>query len=278
MAVTAAWTQTCRSHVGFSSSNPSWSHNEERTFSSQTPCSQSERAWRELPLRDYIYIYILERWVQKVFWAYLKKYCLPLAGVVEENECPHLLCCCTTVLIPSPNLTWALGSAAQLSLSLALHCIITWSSCIPSPVSAQLLCSAALLEISNTRNPFFQLFSHSPPCFSIAACTAPPPSPALQQLASFPHLCSQVLFLHCSTAESFEHHHLSPELCGTAQPWSTNPTSCCSLPCSALSIQYQAAVLLKHSTSFMLLLPYLWCCKDPPHPTTFSARFLFGVP
>ena len=159
-----------------------------------------------------------------------------------------------TVLAPSPNPTWALGSAAQLSLFLALHCIITRSSLHSLPR----LCTTPL-HCSITRNLFSQLFFLQPSGRSITACTALSTSPVVQQLRSLPglpHLCSRAQFLYSSTAEIFWFCHLPPALWGIAQPCSIKPP--CFLPCSALSIQYQAATLLKHPLAFFNHLSCSW--------------------
>ena len=222
------------------------------------------------------------------FWACPKKCCLPPSLNGRSKWMPRAVALLhysiQTVLTLSPNPTWALGSAAQLSLFLALHCIITQSSLhsLPRLCTTPLHCSIA-------RNPLSQLFSLLSPTlqpsgWSITACTALLLSPGLQQLQSLPrlpHLCSRVQLFYCSIAEILWLCHLPPVFCGTAQSGSIKPP----VFFSALSIQYQAAALLKHPPAFfdhlMLFSPYLWCYKEcPPTPIcpSSSARSCFAVP
>lgn len=92
------------------------------------------------------------------FWACPKKRCLLPALNSRGKWTPRAVALLhysiQTVLALSLNPTWALGSAAQLSLFLVLHCIITRSSLHSLPR----LCTTPL-HCSITRSPLSQLFS-----------------------------------------------------------------------------------------------------------------------
>lgn len=181
--------------------------------------------------------------------ALKKKCCLPPALNGRSKWASRALALLhysiQAVLAPSPNPTWALGSAAQLSLFLALHCITTPSSLHSLPR----LCTTPL-HCSTTRNQHYQkpLFPALFPALSCVTARIPlPPSPLLQQLRSLlrlPPLRSRVQLFYCITAETLC--HLPPALRGTARPRSSQPP----LFFSALSIPYQAATPLKHPPAF----------------------------
>lgn len=125
-----------------------------------------------------------------IFWACPKKRCLLPALNSRGKWTPRavaLLHYSTQTVLALPlNPTWALGSAAQLSLFLALHCIITRSSLHSLPR----LCTTPL-HCSITRTPLSQLFSLLSPTlqpsgWNITACTALLPSPVLHATAQQP--------------------------------------------------------------------------------------------
>lgn len=222
----------------------------------------------------------------RFFEPALNKYCLPpaLNGRGESTSRAAVLRhdSIQTVLAPSPNPTWALGSAAQLSLFLALHCIITRSSLHSLPR----LCTTPL-HCSSTRNTFF--FQLIFPTLSHAAALQPALlcHPALHCSSSLPSLVSQIPahgFWFCTAALQKALGSATSLQCSVAQPspGASNPP-CCFHPCSALSIQCQAAMLLQHPQAFVtltLFCSYLWYCKDssraPMHPS--AVRSCFSLP
>lgn len=194
------------------------------------------------------------------FWPCPKIGCLPPALNGRGKWMPRAVVLLhyssQTVLGPSPNPTWALGSAAQLSLFLALHCIITPSSLHSLPR----LCTTPL-HCSITRNQHYQkpLFPSSFPC-SPLHCN--PGAGALQPaLLCCPALCcssSRASLVSHSPAPGFSFFTAALQKSSgsatslqrsVAQPSSGAST----LPFSSLSIQHQAATLLKHPPAFFFL-------------------------
>lgn len=148
------------------------------------------------------------------------------------------------------------------------------------PRLCKLLCSAALPAVSNTRNPFFQLFSPLSPmlqhcslhCSTSQPCTAAACQLPLSLLTNSVFALQQAV----SNATSLQ----SP----VAQPSPEAPTLCPAAFFLAqlfpfnIRLQFCWSIHQLLWSSFTLLSPYLWCCKDPPHPSTFSAKSCFGVP
>lgn len=168
--------------------------------------------------------------LQKDFWAYPRKHCLPpaLSGRREWMPTSAALLHCSHSSSKSYLSSRICSPDFPLSCAASLH----EAPAFPLP---SLHNSSALQHYQQSAIPethFSSSFPHSPPCCSIAACTAPPPSPALQQLASFPSLCSQILFLHCS------------------KPWATPPLSRALWHSPALKHQPYALLLSSLLSSF----------------------------
>lgn len=195
-----------------------------------------------------------------IFLSLPKTHCLPPSVLGRGKRMPRavVLQLCSIQTLPKSYLSSGICSTAFPLPCSALHHSMRFPPCIPSPGSAQLLCTAALPgpRTARTRHcqhpalpgPIPARTQHSQP-FALLCPTLELPSPSPQPAPGFslsPWLC-----------------HLPPAAEPGASQLRFHPRlqHCWSSP----------QLLL---TSLMLSNPQLWCYKDSPpastHPPAYS--------